>query len=254
MYENSLWYYQRYEHCQWGALWGNPDLTMGEVVTSEPPANPEKPSGPDSGVPLTEFTFSTTTTDPEQDDIYYLFDWGDGTDSGWIGPYESGQSGEASHIWENLGDYEIKAMAKDENGAKSDWSEIKLFTIGDNTPPETPVLEGETTARPGQIYTLKITSTDPHDHDVYFNIYWGNGGGGWDGPYKSGETIQFEHTWSSQATYTIRVKAKDEFGAESNEATLTVEVRKNKAITNPILLEFLKEIIGNFPLIAKLLL
>ena len=254
MYENSLWYYQRYEHCQWGALWGNPDLTMGEVVTSEPPANPEKPSGPDSGVPLTEFTFSTTTTDPEQDDIYYLFDWGDGTDSGWIGPYESGQTSEASHIWENLGDYDIKAMAKDENGAKSDWSEIKLFTVGENTPPETPVLDGENTARPGQPYMLKITSTDPHGHDVYFNIYWGNGGGSWDGPYKSGETIQFEHTWDNQGTYKIRVKAKDEFGAESNEATLTVEVRKNKAITNPILLEFLKEIIGNFPLIAKLLL
>jgi hypothetical protein len=254
MYEYSLWYYQKYEHCQWGALWGNPDLTMGEVVTSEPPAVPEKPSGPDSGVPLTEFTFSTTTTDPEQDNIYYLFEWGDGNDSGWVGPYESGQTGEASHIWENIGNYDIKARAKDENGAKSDWSEVKLFMVGDNTPPAKPVLEGENTAKPGESYILKVTSTDPHGHDVYIDIYWGNGGGSWDGPYKSGETIQFEHIWNTQGTYVIKVKAMDEFDAISEEAYLSVEVRKNKAITNQILIQFLKEIIANFPLIAKLLL
>jgi hypothetical protein len=254
MYENSLWYYQKYEHCQWGALWGNPGLTMGEVVTSDPPANPDKPSGPDSGVPLTEFTFSTTTTDPDGDNIYYLFDWGDGTDSGWIGPYESGQTGEASHIWENIGNYEIMAKAKDENGAKSGWSEVKMFTVGDNTPPYAPVLEGENTAKPGEPYALKVTTTDPHGHDIYLNIYWGNGGGSWTGPYSSGETVQFEHSWDTQGTYKIRVTAKDEFDAVSDEAILTVEVRKNKAVTNPILIQFIKEIIGNFPLIAKLLL
>ncbi|KYK23837.1 hypothetical protein AYK24_00980 [Thermoplasmatales archaeon SG8-52-4] len=254
MYENSLWYYQKYEHCQWGALWGNPGLTMGEVVTSEPPANPEKPSGPDSGVPFTEFTFSTTTTDPEGENIYYLFDWGDGSDSGWIGPYESGQTGEASHIWEIIGNYEIMAKAKDENGAKSDWSEVKMFTVGDNTPPYAPVLDGENTVKPGELYTLKVTTTDPHDHDIYLNIYWGNGGGSWTGPYSSGETIQFEHTWEYQGTYNIKVTAKDEFDAVSDEAILTVEVRKNKAVANPILLQIIKEILGNFPLIAKLLL
>ncbi|UCF49775.1 MAG: hypothetical protein JSU91_08500, partial [Thermoplasmatales archaeon] len=38
MYINDLWYYQKLEAFEWGALWGNPDLTMGTVVTSDPPA------------------------------------------------------------------------------------------------------------------------------------------------------------------------------------------------------------------------
>jgi hypothetical protein len=254
MYENDLWYYQKYEHCQWGALWGNPDLTMGEVVTSDPPANPEKPSGPDDGVPLTEFTFSTTTTDPNGDQVFYQWSWGDGNESEWIGPFDSGETAEASHIWAVLGNYEIKVIAKDENGAKSEWSEIKMFPVGHNTPPGKPVLEGDSTGKPGEPYILKITSTDPHGHDVYFSIYWGDGGCGWKGPYPSGEAIEFEHTWEKQGTYNINVKAKDEYDAESDTATLTVNIKKNKAITNPTILKILEQIISNFPLLAKLLL
>jgi predicted phage tail protein len=254
MYENDLWYYQKYEHCQWGALWGNPDLTMGVVVTSEPPADPDQPSGPDQGVPLTEFTFSTTSTDPEGDQILYMWSWGDENQTEWIGPYNSGETVEATHMWENIGNYEIKVRAKDVNGAKSEWSEIKMFQIGDNTPPSTPILDGKTNTRPGTLYTLKVTSTDPHDHDVYYQLSWGDSGSGWDGPYTSGETIEYQHTWDNQGTFTIKVKAKDSFDAESDFATLTVEVQKNKAITNPILLQFIEKIFQNFPILAKLLL
>jgi hypothetical protein len=254
MYENDLWYYQKYEHCQWGALWGNPDLTMGEVVTSDPPANPEKPSGPDDGVPLTEFTFSTTTTDPNGDQVFYQWSWGDGNESEWIGPFDSGETAEASHIWAVLGNYEIKVIAKDENGAKSEWSEIKMFPVGHNTPPGKPVLEGDSTGKPGEPYILKITSTDPHGHDVYFSIYWGDGGDGWKGPYPSGEAIEFEHTWEKQGTYNINVKAKDEYDAESDTATLTVNIKRNKSITYPTILKILEQIISNFPLLSKLLL
>jgi hypothetical protein len=33
------------------------------------------------------------------DEIYYLFDWGDGTDIGWLGPYDSVDTVTASHTW-----------------------------------------------------------------------------------------------------------------------------------------------------------
>ncbi len=32
MYTYNLWDYDSYEFCEWGALWGNPDLSMGTVV------------------------------------------------------------------------------------------------------------------------------------------------------------------------------------------------------------------------------
>ena len=55
--------------------------------------------------------------------MYYLFDWDDGTDSGWDGPYNSGDTVSLSHIWEAEGTYQVKVKAKDEQGAESVWSD-----------------------------------------------------------------------------------------------------------------------------------
>jgi hypothetical protein len=253
MYTHDLWYYPKYETFEWGALWGNPDLTMGEVEISEPPSTPEKPSGPNNGAPFTEVTFTTTSTDPEGGQIYYMWNWGDGNETDWIGPFASGQTADASHSWEIIGDYEISVMAKDEMGAKSEWSEILVFPVIENTPPSNPILDGPPTAKKGSPYTLKITSTDPHGHDVYYDIFWGYAGTGWEGPYPSGETIEFTHTYETTGTYTIRVKAKDIFDAKSDVSTLPITVSKEKTFNNPILLQLLERILGHFPLLQRIL-
>jgi hypothetical protein len=253
MYTHDLWYYPKYETFEWGALWGNPDLTMGEVEISEPPSTPEKPSGPNNGAPLTEYTFTTTSTDPEGGQIYYMWNWGDGNETDWIGPFDSGHTADASHSWEIIGDYEMSVMAKDENGAKSEWSEILVFPVIENTPPSNPILDGPPTAKKGSPYTLKITSTDPHGHDVYYDIFWGYAGTGWEGPYPSGETIEFVHTYETTGTFTIRVKAKDIFDAKSDVSTLPITVSKEKTVNNPILLQLLERILGHFPLLQRIL-
>lgn len=87
------------------------------------PEKPDRPSGPSSGKTGTEYTFTAVTTDPEGDQIYYLFEWGDGTNSGWKGPFDSGQTANATHIWTRRGNYNIKVKAKDVNGAESHWSD-----------------------------------------------------------------------------------------------------------------------------------
>ena len=58
-----------------------------------------------------------------EDPLYYKFDWGDDTDSGWLGPYNSGDIVEASHSWDEKGNYNIRVIAKDENNKYSQWSE-----------------------------------------------------------------------------------------------------------------------------------
>ena len=109
---------------------GDPSLKIrGD---SQAPNKPMKPSGPANGKVGTEYTFTTSTTDPEVDEVYYLFDWGDGTSSGWKGPYDSGDTCEASNKWSTAGTYEIKAIAKDTNGVISDWSEPLGITITKN--------------------------------------------------------------------------------------------------------------------------
>ncbi|HUS99966.1 MAG TPA: hypothetical protein VMY59_06585 [Candidatus Thermoplasmatota archaeon] len=66
-------------------------------MTSEPPAQPIRPVGPTLGIWFIDYSYTSTTTEPDNEQIYYRFDWGDGSNSGWLGPYVSGQPGTASH-------------------------------------------------------------------------------------------------------------------------------------------------------------
>ena len=97
--------------------------------TNLPPDIPSIPSGPDEGITGPEYTFTTSTDDPELDQVYYMFDWGDGTFSEWIGPFPSGTAGEGSHAWDSEGTYEVRAKAKDINDRESDWSDPHIITI-----------------------------------------------------------------------------------------------------------------------------
>ncbi len=110
---------------QWQPF-GDPTLAIAE--DSQAPLKPEI-SGPSSGKPDEEQTFEALTTDPEGDDIYYMFDWGDGTYSEWIGPYSSGRDVSVSHTWSDRGDYEVRVKAKDDHGVIGDWSDPLPITM-----------------------------------------------------------------------------------------------------------------------------
>ncbi len=96
-----------------------------ETVDSgnNPPNKPDRPSGEMSGRVGGVYTYYSRSTDPDGDDIYYYIDWGDGSYSGWIGPYTSGSIVSASHTWITPGSYEIRVKAKDVHGAESEWSD-----------------------------------------------------------------------------------------------------------------------------------
>jgi len=88
---------------------------------------PEEPTieGDTIGYPGQPLEFTATTTDQEGDDVRFLFDWGDGTDSYWI-PYEGVPSGESfttTHEYEEYGDYNVKVKAIDEWGNEGNYSE-----------------------------------------------------------------------------------------------------------------------------------
>jgi len=75
------------------------------------------------------YNFSTKTTDPDGDDIFYMFNWGDGTFSNWLGPYNSNVLVSASHIWAKKGMYHVMVKAKDIHGAESTWSNNRLVYV-----------------------------------------------------------------------------------------------------------------------------
>jgi hypothetical protein len=112
-------------------LYGDPSLVLQGVDVQ---GTPEKPtlSGETSGKINQEYTYFAITTDPNNDDIFYWFDWDDGTNSGWIGPNESGEECSTTHSWSKQGDYEVKVRAKDVNGIISDWSDPLSVTMPKN--------------------------------------------------------------------------------------------------------------------------
>ena len=99
------------------------DPTLAIRGDSQPPGKPAKPSGPINGCVGNTYTYTTDTTDPEGDDLYYLFDWGDGTYSGWFGPISSGDTASADKKWKTQGSFSVKVIAKDENGVIGEWSD-----------------------------------------------------------------------------------------------------------------------------------
>ena len=99
---------------------GDPTLAIG--VPSEAPHKPDTPQGPSSGKKNQQLAYSTSSIDPDGDDIYYQFDWDDGTKSDWIGPRSSGSPVTGYKNWTKTGSYQVKVVARDEHGAISEWS------------------------------------------------------------------------------------------------------------------------------------
>lgn len=110
----------------------NANLRSTNYVMPGSPIIPEAPTGPNSGKPNQAYEYTAVTTDPENDDIYYCFDWGDGTLSAWIGPVASGQSVNASKTWSEQGSYAVSVKAKDVHGNQCPWSNPLQVTMPKN--------------------------------------------------------------------------------------------------------------------------
>jgi hypothetical protein len=96
---------------------------LSEVTENTPPEKPEAPDGQINGEIQTEYEYSTITYDIHSHKIYYMWDWGDGTFSEWLGPYNSGEECIGKNSWSEKGDYEIRVKAKDEFDYESSWSD-----------------------------------------------------------------------------------------------------------------------------------
>jgi hypothetical protein len=125
--------------------WDNHGLsTTGTIWTfttiqsiNAPPHKPDQPSGQASGKIKQEYTYTTSTTDPNGDQVQYLWFLSDGYYSGWLGPYNSGDTCTLTHAWSEEGSYQIKVKARDDHGYESDWSdplEVSMPKIHTNYP------------------------------------------------------------------------------------------------------------------------
>ena len=96
-----------------------------QVLKNDPPVTPSIPQGKNLCLKQETYSYTTFINDPEGDPVYLLFDWDDGTSSGWMGPFESGENVSLEHTWAKEGEYRVRVKAKDSTGSQSlEWSEI----------------------------------------------------------------------------------------------------------------------------------
>jgi outer membrane protein assembly factor BamB len=137
-----------------------------------------------------------------------------------------------THSYTNPGNYTVTlTVTDDSDNTSSDttWAKIKES----NNPPTKPSISGETNGETGKMYYYTFVSTDP-DNDEYLHYYidWGDGeNSGWKGPYAPGEDAGWGHSWDLWRTYTIKAKARDNYGAESDWGTLSVTMPLNLQIS-----------------------
>ncbi len=119
-------------------------------------------------------------------------------------------------------------------GGITEWKNAGYPTIG-NLPPGTPTITGPTSGNASEEYQYTFVTTDIDSDDVYYYVNWSdNTGEVRIGPYSSDEKVIVSHIWAKKGTYTVRIKAEDIYGAESDWATLEVSMPKNKIIKSQI--------------------
>lgn len=97
-----------------------------EQIPNQPPYKPVI-EGPNQGDNRNAHQWNFTATDPENEDVFFFVDWGDGTPTAWTAEsYHSGQTMPQSHWYAKKGTYTIQAKAKDVHGAESDWGTLSV--------------------------------------------------------------------------------------------------------------------------------
>ena len=124
-----------------GAIAHNYLYYSESFMLNQRPQTPNRPTGSIEGKPNVEYIYRTSTIDADGDMLYYNFSWGDGTYSGWIGPFGSGEEAFTRHAWTTKGTYNITVKAKDIKGDESDWSEPLSITMPLQNPSSHPILE-----------------------------------------------------------------------------------------------------------------
>jgi parallel beta-helix repeat protein len=124
---------------------------------------------------------------------------------------------------------------------------------GDNEPPETPIIDGPTSGNAEMEYEYTFLTTDPEGECIQYYIHWGDKKEFWLGPFNSGDTVTMTHAWARTGTFTIKAKARDFYGLETDWATLDITMPKSKDTSNLFLFQFLVRIIDQFPLLAHVL-
>ena len=169
-------------------------------------------------------TFDTSgSSDPDGSIASYWYDYGNGSDSGWV------TDSTHSFSYSAAGTYSAKLKVKDNGSATSGWSSTVAITVtvanvAENQAPSAVLSASPMTVGEGGIVTFDGSgSSDP---DGSIASYWYDYGNGSDSGWVADATHPF--SYSAAGTYSAKLKVKDNDGVESgwsSTVAITVTVR-----------------------------
>jgi hypothetical protein len=110
---------------QENATWDMCFKTYGR--DNNPPDTPTI-EGPTSGKAGEMLNYIISSTDPDDDQVYYWISWFDGCpDVYWDGPYNSGEPISKSYTYDQQGTYIISVKAKDIFEEESEWATLEVI-------------------------------------------------------------------------------------------------------------------------------
>jgi len=102
---------------------------FNDGVANNPPSAPII-KGPSVGIGGKKHTYTFESTDPDGEDIYYYVSWTSSSlDSGWFGPYHSGETMSLDLSWDQTLLFTINAKARDTFGEDSEVSTMNVIII-----------------------------------------------------------------------------------------------------------------------------
>ncbi len=170
---------------------------------------------------------ATSSNDPDGNVTEYYFDFGDGSNSGWV------SSPVISHNYTNSGNYNITLKVQDDfiqDGfvAESDWSNAQAITVLNR-----PLVANITAPVTG--YTnepIVFDATNSYDNEEIYESLYGEAGHGivkyfWDfGDETNGTGKIVSHTYLENGTYNVTLTVWDKEGAANTTfMVITVGIR-----------------------------
>lgn len=173
-------------------------------------------NGPYEGVlgESIQFTGSVENGAPPYD---YHWDFGDG---------ETSEEQNPLHAYVSEGEFNAVLTVRDNDDIVIRDSAYVIIS-GQNNAPSIPEIDGLINGNPGVEYEYSFVSVDIDNDDLSYSIEWGDGIEEVIGVFPSGTKAYASHNWSTAGTYSIRAKAEDSHGEQSDWGTLNVNIPRN---------------------------
>ncbi len=187
------------------------------VLSKTPMFIPSTPIGTTFGYVGIDYEYAIVTLNP---DSFWMFDWGDGTNSSWLQLEQNQTSITETHHWDIVGTYQLHVKYKSETAPYGIWSDammVEITTYSNDDFPYTPIVyTGKIQGFNSTVYTYSALTTDPYDYQVCYRFDYGNGTFSEWTPYvPSGTSSYLSFAWAEPGVYLLRTQAKNLYGLES---------------------------------------